>query len=256
MFRHCADYPSIKSILNDKQAHNSPPITTYSTPICVIYKQFYGTGTRMFPKTFQIKTYPMFSFLLKGIIIGLTVAIPVGPVGLMCLDMTVTHGKRAGLSCAYGMVTADIFSAAMMSLGVSLVYTFIAAHSLTIRIFTGLLFACLGLMIFIKRRENRQPPDATKRAGLSVSAFLLSVSPATFALMLFLFPALHLTENNSLLPILTGVALGSASWCALILGAGNFIKSRLGHHLPQFRAIVGCLFMAIGLIAVMSTLTP
>ena len=196
----------------------------------------------------------MISFLLKGIIVGLTVSIPVGPVGLMCLDMTVTHGKRAGLSCAYGMVTADILSACIMLFGIGLVYTHILAHAITIKILTGLLFAFLGLMLYLKRNEKKDPPNTATRAGISLSAFLLSVSPATFALMIFLFPALNLTEHTHFFPILAGVAIGSATWCCIILGTGKYIREWLGDRLPKFKTVIGFLFISIGMFAVISSI--
>lgn len=195
----------------------------------------------------------MLSYLIKGIIVGLTVSIPVGPVGLMCLDMTVTHGKRAGLSCAYGMVTADILSAAIMLFGIGLIYTFIVAHAIAIKIATGILFACLGIILFHKRHEKKNPPNSATRAGLSLSSFLFSVSPATFALMIFLFPALNLTENVHVLPILAGVAIGSTTWCCIILGAGKFIRKLIGNRLAHFKGAIGCLFVAIGLVAVLTS---
>ena len=83
----------------------------------------------------------MIAYLLKGILIGLTVAIPVGPVGLLCLDMTITHGRRAGLSCSSGMVVADIVSASIMLMSIGVLYAFIVAHEVGIRIGTGLFFA-------------------------------------------------------------------------------------------------------------------
>ena len=196
----------------------------------------------------------MLPYLIKGIIVGLTVSIPVGPVGLMCLDMTVTHGKRAGLSCAYGMVTADILSATIMLFGIGLIYTFIVAHAIVIKIATGILFACLGILLYRKRHENKKsPPNTATRAGLSISSFLFSISPATFALMIFLFPALNLTENVRVLPILAGVAIGSTTWCCIILGAGKFIRKMIGNKLAYFKGAIGCLFVAIGLIAVLTT---
>jgi threonine/homoserine/homoserine lactone efflux protein len=172
----------------------------------------------------------------------------------MCLDMTVTHGRKAGLSCAYGMVTADILSAGLMLFGIGLVYTFLLAHALIVKIATGLLFAFLGCMLYAKRNEKQASMDTAGRAGLSLSSFLLSISPATFALLIFLFPALDLTQSGHFFPILTGVAIGSATWCCIILGAGKFIRQWLGGRISRFRTVIGCLFVTIGMGAVISAI--
>ncbi len=196
----------------------------------------------------------MFAYLLKGIVIGLTVAIPVGPVGLLGLEMTVSHGRRAGLSCSSGMVAADILSAGIMLAGIGVLYAFIMAHEISIRIITGLFFAVLGVGLFISRHKKHQAPSNTKLAGLTLTSFLLSISPATFALMLFLFPALGLTTQFSAPPVLAGVALGSATWCAVILGAGNFIRKVLGDKQARFKGTIGCVFIAAGILSAIMTI--
>ena len=196
----------------------------------------------------------MIAYLLKGIVIGLTVAVPVGPVGLLCLDMTVAHGRRAGLSCSSGMVAADILSAGIMLAGIGMLYAFVMAHEASIRVITGLFFAILGVCLFLSRHKKRQPPSNTKLAGLTLTSFLLSISPATFALMLFLFPALGLTTQFSAAPVLLGVALGSATWCAIILGAGDFIRRVLGDRQAHFKGTIGCIFIAAGILSAVYTI--
>ena len=190
-------------------------------------------------------------YLLKGFLIGLTVAIPVGPVGLLCLDMTVTHGRKVGLSCSLGMVSADIFSASIMMLGIGLFYSFLSDHANTVNLITGLIFAGLGIALILTRNNHKKMPNTAGMAGLTLSTFLLSISPATFGLMFFLFPALGLTENLQIPNILFGVALGSAVWGATILGAGTLIRRWLGDKISRFRGIVGSVFIAIGMTAVM-----
>ncbi|MBR4985893.1 MAG: LysE family transporter [Proteobacteria bacterium] len=194
----------------------------------------------------------MISFLLKGMLVGLTVSIPIGPVGLMCLENTVSRGKLAGLSCASGMVLADIVSATLMVIGLSLFYDTILAHQTLFRILTGSAFAILGIAIL--RAKNDLPAETSNKAlaALSASAFLLAISPTTFALMLFLFPALGLTANGHPALIVCGVGLGSALWCLIILRAGAFLRKCLGNNVSKFRLAVGIAFLGIAAIGILS----
>ncbi len=194
----------------------------------------------------------MFSCLFKGLVVGLAVAVPIGPVGLLCLENTVTRGRKAGLSCAGGIVAADIFSASVMLLGFAIFYDTLLAQELGFRIVTGLIFMSLGIGILVMRNRAPQPTPKSAMAGLGITSFLLAVSPATFALMLFLFPALELTSDGLSLPTVCGVALGSATWCALILGAGSFIRSCLGTRMAQFKTVVGCIFLCAGLAGILA----
>lgn len=196
----------------------------------------------------------MLAYMLKGLIIGLTVAIPVGPVGLMCLENTVSRGKKAGLSCASGMVLADIFSASVMLIGIKLFYDTVIEHEVTFKIITGLIFASLGAVLLITRNNPPKKNTGKALAGLSISSFILAVSPATFALMLFLFPTLGLTDHTHPVSIVIGVAIGSAAWCTLILGAGTFIRNCLGNKLPTFKSVVGVIFILFGFIGISASI--
>lgn len=195
----------------------------------------------------------VYMFLLKGLLIGLAVAVPIGPVGLMCLENTVSRGKKAGLSCASGMVLADIFSATLMLIGIGLFYDTIEAYETAFKIVTGLIFSALGAALLVMRNRPTKSVSSRDVAGLSISSFILAISPATFALMLFLFPALGLTEQARPVPVILGVALGSAAWCALILSAGKFIRNCLGDRLPVFKLVVGILFILCGIVGIIAT---
>ncbi|MBQ8035666.1 MAG: LysE family transporter [Proteobacteria bacterium] len=196
----------------------------------------------------------MISFLLKGLIVGLTVSIPIGPVGLMCLENTVTRGKKAGLSCASGMVLADIVSASLMIIGLGLFYETIVEHQKIVRALTGLVFGMLGIAILHAKNDLPASPSNKALAGLSASSFLLAISPTTFALMLVLFPALGLTSNEHAALIICGVGLGSAAWCIVILHAGSYIRKCLGDNVAKFRIAVGVIFLVIAAFGILSTL--
>ncbi|GEM_PF-5686189 len=192
----------------------------------------------------------MIGFWLKGLIIGLTVAIPVGPVGLFCLDNTVTRGKMAGMSCATGMVLADIFSACIMIVGLNIFYDTLLAHKVLVKVLTSLLFAGMGISIIATRSRERKATNKKQLAALWLTSFILSVSPATFGLMLYLFPALGLIGASHSPLIVTGVAFGSALWCMAILFGGSFIRRCLGQDIKKFKTVVGCVFILFGMIGV------
>ena len=47
-------------------------------------------------------------FLIKGIIIGLSVSIPLGPIGVMCIQRTLSKGRLSGFVSGMGAASADI----------------------------------------------------------------------------------------------------------------------------------------------------
>lgn len=196
----------------------------------------------------------MLGFWLKGIIIGLTVAIPVGPVGLFCLDNTVSRGHKAGMSCATGMILADIFSASLMMIGLNLFYDTLLAHQTLVKILTSLLFAGMGAGIIATRSQKTKTAGKKALAALWLTSFVLSVSPATFALMIYLFPALGLIGVGHSPLIAFGVGLGSMAWCMAILFGGAFIRRCLGQDIKKFKTVVGCAFILFGMIGIAAAL--
>ena len=196
----------------------------------------------------------MFSFWIKGLIIGLTVAIPVGPVGLFCLDNTVSRGRSAGVSCASGMVLADIVSSCLMILGLNIFYDSLLAHETVVKIFTALLFAGMGVAMIATRSHARNTASKKALAALWLTSFILSISPATFAIMISLFPALGLIGTEHSLLVLLGVGVGSTLWCLTIIFGGAFIRRCLGQDIKKFKTIVGSLFILVGFIGVSAAL--
>ena len=58
--------------------------------------------------------------LLQGMIIGLVVAVPFGPLGLLCINRALVMGPWCGLLSGFGVATADALAAGIAALGVSL----------------------------------------------------------------------------------------------------------------------------------------
>ena len=49
----------------------------------------------------------LIGFLLKGMLVGVVIAVPVGPVGILCIRRTILDGRLAGLFSGLGAATAD-----------------------------------------------------------------------------------------------------------------------------------------------------
>ena len=63
----------------------------------------------------------LFVFLLKGIAVGIVIAVPVGPVGVMCVRRTILEGKRAGFVSGLGAATADALFGCVAAFGLTFV---------------------------------------------------------------------------------------------------------------------------------------
>ena len=61
------------------------------------------------------------SLFVQGIIIGLTLAVPVGLCALICIQRTVSEGRLHGIFSGIGVATADSFYAAVTFLGLTVI---------------------------------------------------------------------------------------------------------------------------------------
>ena len=93
-----------------------------------------------------------FSFFIQGIIIGLTLAVPVGPIALICIQRTLTDGRFHGIFSGIGVATADSFYAAVTVLGLTMISSVIVTHQ------------------FLFRFLARDSPDFCRYAGFHVTA--------------------------------------------------------------------------------------
>ncbi|MEE8563144.1 MAG: LysE family transporter, partial [Alphaproteobacteria bacterium] len=94
-------------------------------------------------------------FLIKGLIVGFLVAVPVGPVAVMCIHRTIAHGRLAGYVCGLGATLADTVFGAIAALGLGFIAAELIANQSWLRIGGGILLVALGLRLALSRRLTR-----------------------------------------------------------------------------------------------------
>jgi len=86
--------------------------------------------------------------LVKGIFIGLIIAIPTGPVGFICAKRAITHHYRASIASALGSISADVIFGSIAIFGLTLITNFFTHEQNFIRFFGGLLLVYVGIKTF------------------------------------------------------------------------------------------------------------
>src|SRR5690349_24948695 len=100
------------------------------------------------------------SFLLRGLIIGFSIAAPVGPIGILCIRRTLANGRMSGLITGLGAATADALYGAVAGFGLTAISTFLVDQQIWLRIVGGLFLVWLGVKTFLSRpaQESRAVP--------------------------------------------------------------------------------------------------
>lgn len=203
--------------------------------------------------------------LLKGLIVGIIVSIPVGPLGLLCIPRTLARGRRAGLAVGLGGSASDTLYSALALFALSFISGFIEAHKGWVLLAGGLIISITGIRLLVSRRQVRHPDSVTARAVSPVrhiegalNGFLISVTnPGTLVCMLWLFTFLNVdTATPSVMAAeWAGTSLGSAtSWCLITWAISTFRDRITIGQLHILTRICGAAILLIGLASAVKSL--
>lgn len=198
----------------------------------------------------------MMFLLVKAIGIGLLLAAPVGPIGLLCLRRSLTLGMAAGLTTGLGAATADAIYAGIAAFALGAAPAHVTG--------SGWLGAAGGLaLIWLGMRDLLTTPPAAggvetaaRRFGAYTGAVLLTLAnPATLltftAIILGLGLVPDLTSAADRLIFIAGVFAGSGLWWLILSAAGDRLGSRLTPAvLRGITRAAGAAFIAFGIFAI------
>lgn len=174
-----------------------------------------------------------FSIWLRGLLLGLSIAAPVGPIGVLCIRQTLQNGRRHGLAAGLGAATADAFYGSVAAFGLTLVVQALTGMQFWLRLAGGLFLIYLGIKFFFRPAEKVESQATVVEAGLAsiyFSTFLLTLSnPVTILSFLALFSGMGLETGNRHGPIwlVIGVFCGSVLWWLLLTGGISLFRRRL-----------------------------
>lgn len=181
------------------------------------------------------------AFFFKGFIIGLSIAAPVGPIGLLCIQRTLTYGRLTGWVSGLGAATADALYGAVAGFGLSAITTFLENERVWIHVIGAVLMAGLAIRNF-RRQPVQQAASATSRGrGLvwhHVSVFLLTITnPMTILSFIAVFAAMGVSSSAHTYTTagwtVLGVFLGSATWWLVLSTVVSLIRHRLSANVTR-----------------------
>ncbi len=170
--------------------------------------------------------------LIGGIIVGLMIAMPVGPVNVLCIHRTITAGWRSGVFSGLGAAAADMLYGAVAGFSITLVVEFLVREQFWIHFVGGILLVAIGVMYFFKRPQPLDAHERDRGSGYSDcrSAFLLTLTnPTTVFSFLALLAALGMGERRQwwlTLFLVGGIFCGSMTWWIALSSIVNRFRDR------------------------------
>jgi threonine/homoserine/homoserine lactone efflux protein len=197
--------------------------------------------------------------LLQGMIIGLVVAVPVGPLGLLCINRALVMGPWCGLLSGFGVATADALAAGIAALGISLVSAFLTDHQTGLRFIGGMFLCYLGLKIY-NCEPTRQAPSSDFNGwfGAYATTFLLTLSnPVTILSFIAIYAGWGIESLSghyfAAAILMLGVFIGSAMWwIALFVGLTAFRDKFSMRVLRWIHKISGLVIASFGVVVLLS----
>jgi threonine/homoserine/homoserine lactone efflux protein len=202
------------------------------------------------------------TFLVKGAVIGFSLAAPVGPIGLLCIRRSLAEGRVVGLVTGLGAATADASYGAIAAFGLTAVSAFLVSQKMWLGLFGGVFLCYLGVRVFTAAPASTAAKTAHGGglAGAYASTFVLTLTnPMTILSFIPVFAGLGLglaPDAAAAASVVAGVFLGSALWWLLLSnGVALLFRHRVDETwMRSVNRVSGAMIFAFGLYALASAL--
>ncbi|HET9921646.1 MAG TPA: LysE family transporter [Ktedonobacteraceae bacterium] len=201
------------------------------------------------------------SFLIRGLIFGLSIAAVVGPMSVLCMQRTVNRGLLYGLVSGMGIATADGIYGSIAGFGLTVIISLLFSLQLWIHLLGGLFLIYLGVRTMLTKPAERAAAakaNASNLLGAYVSTLLLTLTnPLTILSFAVIFAGIGVgaTQNSALSATLVvlGVFLGSALWWCFLTGSISLFRKRFTPTwLLWINRISGSVIAIFGVLALLS----
>ena len=193
------------------------------------------------------------SYFIQGIIIGLTLAVPVGPISLLCIQRTIADGRLHGIISGLGVATADSFYAAITVFGLTVISGLIIAQHNLFRFLAGIILILIGIRVFLSVPAGvsaKSEHETYFKDYLSMVAIAIA-NPLTLVFFLVILPGfgvvIHGTTFLPAVEFVAGFFFGSTVWWIFLCGSVGSVRSRMSvKNLGLINRVSGLLISCFG----------
>jgi threonine/homoserine/homoserine lactone efflux protein len=194
--------------------------------------------------------------LLRGFLIGISIAAPVGPIGVLCIRRTLSDGRLMGFLSGMGAATADMVYGGIAAFGLTVTTSLLVENAVWLHIIGGGFLLYLGVKTFLEKPADHASQARQKSGyfGAYLSTFFLTITnPMTILSFAAIFAGTMLArEASSPLVLVLGVFLGSATWwLTLSFGVGMMRDRLTAGHMAWINRISGAIITTFGIYALL-----
>ena len=202
-----------------------------------------------------------FNFIVSGLIIGFSIAAPVGPIGVLCIRRTLAEGRLHGLISGLGAATADAMYGCIAALGLTFITDVLVQQQVWLRLVGGAFLILLGVKTVLSKPSEKAPSE--KRIGLlgayGSTFFLTITNPVTILSFVAIFAGIGLgsavADYGSAALLVFAVFMGSALWWLILSGIVSLLRNRVTPLVLRWiNRVSGAIIMGFGVLILISLL--
>ena len=193
---------------------------------------------------------------LKGIIIGLSISVPLGPIGMLCIQRTLNRGQKFGLVTGLGATTSDVVYAIVTMFFLNIVIGFIEQHQLVIQLVGSVVIAFFGYWIY-QSNPMAQPRPNEKSDGKLFNDFITSFgltlsNPLILFVLIALFSQTEFVSSTTSIWVhifcLFSIVLGATLWWVILTSLASRFRYKFNMRgLKIINRITGVIIMMLGI---------
>lgn len=195
---------------------------------------------------------------LKGILIGLSISVPLGPIGMLCIQRTLNRGQKYGLTTGFGATFSDLIYSLITVFFLNFVIDFVEKRQFILQIIGSLIIVIFGIWIYTSHAAVRQLPHEKPREYSLTSDFFSSFA-LTLSNPLILFVLIALFAQFDFIAIdatigmyawaLFSILLGATLWWIVLTTLANRFRNRFSiGGLKLINKLTGGIIMLIGIV--------
>jgi threonine/homoserine/homoserine lactone efflux protein len=205
----------------------------------------------------------MLEIIIKGVLIGLCISVPLGPIGMLTIQRTLNRGQKHGVATGLGATTSDLIYTIITLFFLSFVLDFIEDHRFIIELVGSLVVAFFGWYIYQSNPATQPKPNETAKHSLFgdfMSSLGLTLSnPFILFVLIALFARFQFIGNKTTLFVsicgILSILGGALLWWNLLTFLVSRFKNKLNmRELKLINQITGIIILLIGSIGLILTL--
>jgi threonine/homoserine/homoserine lactone efflux protein len=172
-----------------------------------------------------------FVITIKGLVLGLSLAAPVGPIGILCINRSLQFGRMHGFVSGLGAAVADGIYASLAAFGLTVITGFLVRQGYWLNVVgcAFLLYMALSILLKKKMVKSMEVKRSSGAAAFLSTLVLTITNPMTILTFFTVFSGIGYNSTSYVEGILLvgGVVLGSTLWWLLLSFGVSFLKTRM-----------------------------